>query len=197
MTLQLYTVLSDLECTKIKKLFSEHAGRQGLAVFLFPFTHIELGNAFKLDKALVRGTLPPIIGISTKDAFRTLTTYVQTYLKEEILDEAIVRNIGAFSRFLVILETFRLMHYAERPYRMYHWRSSHGAEVNLVIETVDSLWAVEIKSFPQVRPADLSGLKSFAGDYKNSKPLCASTTDTPYLAGKIPVIPWKYLFRRD
>jgi len=29
-----------------------------------------------------------------------LITYGQTYLKEEILDEAIVRNIGAFNRFL-------------------------------------------------------------------------------------------------
>ena len=33
-------------------------------------------------------------------SFRTLHAYTQTYLKEEILDEALVRNIAAFSRFL-------------------------------------------------------------------------------------------------
>ena len=45
--------------------------------FLFPFTHIELGDAFSLDQALVRGTLPQVIGNSTKDAFRTLVERYQ------------------------------------------------------------------------------------------------------------------------
>lgn len=68
--------------------------------FLFPLTHIELAEKFDLDDVLLRGTLPPVVDESLEDTFRTLRSYVQIYLKEEILDEAIVRNIGAFSRFL-------------------------------------------------------------------------------------------------
>ena len=59
-----------------------------------------LVERFKLDYVMLRGTLPPIIDKSLEDGFRILTAYVQVYLKEEILDEAVVRNIGAFSRFL-------------------------------------------------------------------------------------------------
>ena len=49
---------------------------------------------------MTRGSLPPTIDQLNEDAFRTLTSYVQNYIKEQILDEAIVRNIGVFSRFL-------------------------------------------------------------------------------------------------
>lgn len=283
-------ILTGSSARKLKRSSVNMLAGRAWQFFLFPFTHIELDDAFNLDQVLVRGTLPPVIENSSKDAFRMLRTYVQTYLKEEILDEAIVRNIGAFNRFLelagdqsgkivnystfardtgvssktikgyyqiledtlialklepylksarkrlimhpkyylfdigvinaisgrisvssvkgttvygmlfehfVILETFRLINYAEKPYRMYHWRSSHGAEVDLLVETVDSLWAIEIKSSPTVRSGDLSGLKSFMGDYKNSKPLCVSTADKPYIAAEIPVIPWKYLFGKE
>ena len=56
----------------------------------------------------------------------------------------------------VILETYRLIHYAEKPHRLYHWRSAHGAEVDLIIETADRLWAVEIKSYPTVKSGNLT-----------------------------------------
>ena len=80
---------------------------------------------------------------------------------------------------------------------MYHWRSSHGAEVDMIIESADKLWAVEIKSSPTARSGDLSGLKSFMKDHPNAIPLCVSTCDQPYIAGSVPVIPWKFLFSKD
>ena len=97
----------------------------------------------------------------------------------------------------VILETYRLIHYAEKPYRIYHWRSSHGAEVDIIIETADVLWAIEIKSNPIVKAGNLTGLRSFMDDHPNTKSLCVSTCDTPYLTGAVPVIPWKTLFGKD
>jgi len=100
-------------------------------------------------------------------------------------------------RNFIILETCRLIHYAEKPYKIYHWRSSHGAEVDLIIEAEDTLWAVEIKSYPTVKSGYLTGLKSFMEDHPKAKPLCVSTCETPYMAGAIPVIPWKYFFRKD
>lgn len=283
-------ILTGSSARKLKRASVNMLAGRAWQFFLFPFTHIEIGEKFELENALTRGTLPPVIEASTEDAFRTLRTYVQIYLKEEILDEAIVRNIGAFSRFLdvaadqsgkivnystiardtgvssktikgyyqiledtliaikvdpylksarrrltmhpryylfdlgvinavsgrvsvspvkattvygtlfehfVILETYRLIHYAEKPFRMYHWRSSHGAEVDLVIETADALLAIEIKSSPTVRPGDLTGLRSFLKDYTNAIPVCISTCDQPYMAGNISVLPWKFLYRKD
>jgi len=95
-------ILTGSSARKLKKASVNMLAGRAWQYFLFPFTHIEIGSTFDLDSAITRGTLPPIINESMKDAFRMLRTYVQTYLKEEILDEAIVRNIGAFSRFLDI-----------------------------------------------------------------------------------------------
>ena len=283
-------ILTGSSARKLKKASVNMLAGRAWQFFLFPFTHIEVGDKFDLDNALAIGTLPPVADEPAEDAMRTLMAYVQTYLKEEILDEAIVRNIGAFSRFLdiaadqsgkivnfstiardtgvssktirsyyqiledtliavklepflksarrrltmhpkyylfdlgiinaatgrgpispakgtttygtlfehfVILETYRLIHYAEKPYRLYHWRSSHGAEVDMIIETADTIWAIEIKSSPTVSSGNLAGLKSFMKDYPKAKSLCVSTCDNPYMAGTFSIIPWKYLFRED
>ena len=283
-------ILTGSSARKLKRVSVNMLAGRAWQFFLFPFTHVELGERFNLDDVLLRGTLPPVIDESLKDGFRTLTAYAQTYLKEEILDEAIVRDIGAFSRFLdmaadqsekivnfstiaretgvsgktvkgyyqiledtliaiklepylksarkrltmhpkyylfdigvvnaingrtsvssvrgstiygmlfehfVILETYRLIHYAEKSYRIFHWRSSHGAEVDMIVEASDGLWAIEIKSSQIVKSGVLKGLRSFMEDHLNAKSLCVSTCDTPYMAGDIPVIPWKTLFRKD
>ena len=287
---KLIFVLTGSSARKLRKASVNMLAGRAWQYYLYPFTHVELGATFDLGLAITRGTLPPTIGESTEDAFRMLRTYVQTYLKEEILDEAIVRNIGAFSRFLdiaadqsgkivnfstiardtgvssntikgyyqiledtlialklepylksarkritmhpkyylfdigvinaiagrispssvkgtdtygmlfehfIILEASRLIHYAERPYRIYHWRSSHGAEVDLIIEGQDVLWAVEIKSSPTVKSGNLTGLKSFTKDHPGARPLCVSTCETPYMVGPVPVVPWSSFFRKD
>ena len=283
-------ILTGSSARKLKRVSVNMLAGRAWRFFLFPFTHVELGQRFNIDDALLRGTLPPVINESLEDGFRTLTAYAQTYLKEEILDEAIVRDIGAFSRFLdmaadqsgkivnfstiaretgvsgktvkgyyqiledtliaiklepylksarkrltihpkyylfdigvvnaingrtsissvkgstiygmlfehfVILETYRLIHYAEKSYRIFHWRSSHGAEVDMVVEANDGLWAIEIKSSQIVKSGILKGLRSFMEDHPDAKPLCVSICDTPYMAGDIPVIPWRTLFRKD
>ena len=282
-------ILTGSSARKLKRVSVNMLAGRAWRFFLFPFTHVELGQRFNIDDALLRGTLPPVIDESLEDGFRTLTAYAQTYLKEEILDEAIVRDIGAFSRFLdmaadqsgkivnfstiaretgvsgktvkgyyqiledtliaiklepylksarkrltihpkyylfdigvvnaingrtsissvkgstiygmlfehfVILETYRLIHYAEKSYRIFHWRSSHGAEVDMVVEANDGLWAIEIKSSRIVKSGVLKGLRSFMEDHPDAKPLCISICDTPYMAGDIPVIPWRTLFRK-
>ena len=103
---------------------------------------------------------------------------------------------GMLFEHFVILETYRLIHYAEKSYRIFHWRSSHGAEVDLVVEANDGLWAIEIKSSQMVKSGVLKGLRSFMEDHPDAKALCVSTCDTPYMAGDIPVIPWRILFSK-
>lgn len=70
---------------------------------LQPFSAIELGSAFDLPKALQYGLLPKLWDqdFSQKDSADFLFSYVNTYLKEEIASEQLVRNLDPFRRFLV------------------------------------------------------------------------------------------------
>lgn len=65
---------------------------------LHPFLRAELGNRFDLDKTLEHGLLPSIY--FSESPTEDLAGYAGDYLREEIAAEAVVRNIGAFSRFL-------------------------------------------------------------------------------------------------
>lgn len=119
--------------------------------------------AFKLEpylksarKRLVRhpkyflfdpGVINSICGRTTPEAIKTPSIY------------------GRMFEHFVILETFRILSYWEMNCRFYHWRSSHGAEVDLVVEKDSELWAIEIKSNPVVHSRDLRGLQSFVADY--------------------------------
>lgn len=73
------------------------AGR-ALTLFLYPLTAEELDNDFSLQSALRFGHLPSIF--SEKDPKRYLESYVATYLREEVQQEGLTRNLGAFFRFL-------------------------------------------------------------------------------------------------
>lgn len=73
------------------------AGR-ALTLHLHPLTVLELGRDFNVKYALQYGQLPQVIGHENPKAF--LKSYVTTYLKEEVQQEGLTRNIGAFARFL-------------------------------------------------------------------------------------------------
>ncbi len=71
---------------------------------LHPFSAMELKNEFDLEKALAFGLLPKLWSedkLSGSDATDFLYAYVQTYLKEEVAAEQLVRNLDPFRRFLV------------------------------------------------------------------------------------------------
>lgn len=64
-------------------------------------THRELAKNFDLDEALRWGTLPTLLELpKNEDKVRYLTSYAQTYLKEEIQVEQLVRRIERFRQFL-------------------------------------------------------------------------------------------------
>ena len=67
---------------------------------MHPFVRAELGQRFALDRALEHGLLPPIY--FSDSPTEDLAAYTGDYLREEVAAEAIVRNIGAFSRFLEV-----------------------------------------------------------------------------------------------
>jgi predicted AAA+ superfamily ATPase len=70
---------------------------------IFPFTAVELGDAFDLDSALRFGTLPGLQACAThEDRNDLLRAYALTYLKEEVWSEHLVRTLDPFRRFLEI-----------------------------------------------------------------------------------------------
>lgn len=73
------------------------AGR-ALTHSFFPLTARELGGDFNLAHALQYGMLPPVWSMDKPKAF--LQSYIKTYLREEIQEEGLTRNLPAFSRFL-------------------------------------------------------------------------------------------------
>jgi predicted AAA+ superfamily ATPase len=73
------------------------AGR-ALTYHMHPLIAQELGADFSLEHALRNGLLPA--SIAHADPSKFLQSYVQTYVREEVLQEGLTRNIGAFVRFL-------------------------------------------------------------------------------------------------
>jgi predicted AAA+ superfamily ATPase len=71
---------------------------------LHPFVPEEMGNDFDLQRAMTIGCVPLIV--SADDPADTLKAYSETYLKEEIQAEALVRNLPGFARFLRVSALF-------------------------------------------------------------------------------------------
>lgn len=67
-----------------------------------PMTHVELGTSFDLDDCLAYGSLPEVIELSQKDKQHFLRAYVDTYFKEEVVAEQLVRNLMPFRNFLEV-----------------------------------------------------------------------------------------------
>ena len=67
---------------------------------LHPFVRAELDDHFRLERALKFGLLPSVYFSDAPE--EDLAAYSGDYLKEEVAAEALVRNIGAFSRFLEV-----------------------------------------------------------------------------------------------
>ncbi len=67
-----------------------------------------------LERTLLFGSLPGVMQESDETAAMTLTSYVETYLEEELRREALVRDIGSFIAFLRLaaIESGRIVNLA-------------------------------------------------------------------------------------
>lgn len=93
-------ILTGSSARKLKRGGANLLAGRAVERRLFPFVYKEIKEDFKLDEALLFGTLPALVGKDPKDKIDILSTYVHTYLKEEIQSEGLVRNLGGFSKFL-------------------------------------------------------------------------------------------------
>lgn len=95
--------LTGSSARKLKKGGANLLAGRAFTNNLYPLTHSEIGSDFRLLEALAWGTLPFVLNTADeneKEAF--LKSYVTTYLKEEIIQEQLVRNAVPFRKFLPI-----------------------------------------------------------------------------------------------
>ena len=94
-------IMSGSSARKLKKMKANLLAGRALTASLGPFSFLELGHRFDLTRALELGSLPPVYLEKENDiAGDILRSYVDTYLTEEIKQESLVRNLGAFVKFL-------------------------------------------------------------------------------------------------
>lgn len=84
-----------------RKLRTRGVNLLGGRALVYPFhqlTALELGKDFNLKHSLEFGQLPSVYREADPKAY--LESYVKAYLREEVQQEGLTRNLGAFSRFL-------------------------------------------------------------------------------------------------
>ena len=95
--------LTGSSARKLKRGAANLLAGRAYVYHLFPLTHRELSERFNLHDSLRWGTLPKIFSIDTENEKSLyLESYAQTYLKEEILSEQLIRSIAPFRKFLEI-----------------------------------------------------------------------------------------------
>lgn len=74
---------------------------------LFPLTISELNYDYETPRAISWGFLPGIVTCEKdQDRQEILSSYVSNYLKEEVQQEALTRNLAGYSRFLSLLPEY-------------------------------------------------------------------------------------------
>lgn len=91
-------VLTGSSARKLRKRGVNLLAGRALTYSFHPLTTIELGKDFDLNHSLHFGQLPS--AYTEKDPKAYLESYIETYLREEVQQEGLTRNLGAFSRFL-------------------------------------------------------------------------------------------------
>lgn len=92
-------ILCGSSARKLKRKGHNTLGGRAYPVYLYPFVSAEIPE-FDIDRAVTYGMIPP--HYLAKNPTRLLAGYINVYLKEEIKEEALVRNLDAFQRFLEV-----------------------------------------------------------------------------------------------
>lgn len=281
--------LTGSSARKLRRGASNLLAGRAFTFKLYPLHYTEVSADFSLDEALRWGTLPALLKFST-DLERSLflQSYAETYLKEVIIAEQVVRNLPPFSRFLQVaaqmnsaiinyaaiaadantnpsniknyfqiledtllgfflepfdssarkrirksskfyfidcgiervlsgqidtfpakstfeygrlFETFIInqirafLEYSHRQYRLSYLLTNQNLEIDLIVERAgEPTLLIEIKSASQIRDSKLVGLKRFAKDIKNSRPICLCQCPAPLLSDKVEILPWQEIF---
>jgi uncharacterized protein len=91
-------VLTGSSARKLRRSGVNLLAGRARTISMHPLTAAELGDQFDLRRSITFGHLPT--AQTAVDPQRYLAGYVGTYLREEVMAEALTRNLDAFSRFL-------------------------------------------------------------------------------------------------
>lgn len=96
-------ILTGSSARKLKKAGVNLLAGRAFIYHMFPFTHKELDQMFDLNSVLRWGSLPKIFSFDNiEDKIDYLNSYCDSYLREEIIAEQIVRNVTPFRHFLEV-----------------------------------------------------------------------------------------------
>lgn len=93
-------VLTGSSARKLKQRDVNLLAGRALTYHCYPLTVAELGRDFDVQHALTYGHLPATF--QEEHPQKYLESYVGTYLREEVQQEGLTRNLAAFSRFLEV-----------------------------------------------------------------------------------------------
>ncbi|GJM06333.1 MAG: ATPase [marine bacterium B5-7] len=91
-------LLTGSSARKLRKQGVNLLAGRALTYHMHPLTCLEIGDQFRLAHSLQFGHLP--VAVTSDEVKKYLSSYVATYLKEEVLQEGLTRNISLFTRFL-------------------------------------------------------------------------------------------------
>lgn len=93
----LWFILSGSSARKIKKSGANNLGGRAIPETLFPLVSAEITD-FDLERAVQNGMIPRHYAVA--NARNRMRAYIDLYLKEEIIEEALVQNADEFVRFM-------------------------------------------------------------------------------------------------
>ena len=92
-------ILCGSSARKLKRKGHNTLGGRAYPIYLYPLVSAEIPD-FDIDRAITYGMIPS--HYLAKNPLRPLSAYIDVYIKEEIKEEALVRNLNAFHRFLEV-----------------------------------------------------------------------------------------------
>jgi len=154
-----------------------------------------------LEDTLVGFFLPPYLKsqrkrMSQQPKFYFFDNGVTRALLGTLQDPPTPSEQGRLFEQWVIQEIVRLNEYHQKDWKLHFWRTSHGAEVDVVITRgTRLLYAIECKFKRQPSAGDLSGLRSFHDDHPDVPCLVVAPVVQSYRLGFARVLPPDRLFR--
>jgi uncharacterized protein len=98
----LHFALTGSSARKLKRGGANLLAGRAFNYVCHPLTHLELGERFSLQDVLQFGSLPETFSLDPNERADYLRAYVDTYFKEEIVAEQIVRKLKPFKNFLQV-----------------------------------------------------------------------------------------------
>lgn len=135
----------------------------------------------------------------TKSLSRRLVQHPKFYFFDTGVLNGLLENfhpsqdrIGPLFEHLIFTQILHSANAHDRKVRISSFRTEHGAEVDLIVETGGKLFALELKASRNVGPSDLTGLKHFTDFYgKKHRPMLIYLGEPAKKIDGIEILPWQ------